>query len=623
MKKLTAIILLLCILMGLMSACKRKRPTEDVTPTPNDPNKPTNTDPTVVVPTYKDYGRGTVDYEALFYVRPDIQSAIDSFDRISEAVTGNTKAPADIIAEIRSLESTLTNIKTMCALSEINYAKDSASEKWKNEHGYVGTYYPLLSQAVERLLVACAKSDYRETFERDYFGYSLEEYSDGGIYTDSVVALMQTEAELESKYSSLNHSNVEITYKRTGTDRIFKGTVDEVKAQLREYFANDDMSYASVLHLIENLYTQEFNKQATSIFVELVKVRRDIAAELGYSSYSELAYETMGYDYSPSDMISLLGDIREYFAPVASELDMEVFYNYFSTNYQPALKRVTLINTLYEVYSEMGGEYANAFSYMLQHGLYDISKKQENRFEGAFTTYIDKNASPFIFMTSSEFLRDYNTLSHEFGHFLDGYINYGSEESLAVMEISSQALELLTLLKIKGHIHTPEYKYLENLTIFSLINEVILTQGFYAAFEHAVYSLDGEITKDRLESVANEAFRAVYGDGVPKNISLSDVTVTHTMLYPFYVESYVTSALVSLDIFFAESTKTGALGEGLKLYEALINRGSEQLSFAERLEAAGLDSPFSDGKVKNTADIIYYYITGKKFYSEISDMNAA
>jgi hypothetical protein len=95
------------------------------------------------------------------------------------------------------------------------------------------------------------------------------------------------------------------------------------------------------------------------------------------------------------------------------------------------------------------------------------------------------------------------------------------------------------------------------------------------------------------------------------------------MLYPFYVESYVTSALVSLDIFFAESTKTGASGEGLKLYKALINRGSEQLSFTERLESVGLDSPFSDGKVKNTADIIYYYITGKKFYSEITDMNAA
>lgn len=626
MKKITAIILILCMLASLLACSKKKEPATNTTPESGEQNQaPQDTVPTVVVPEYKDYGRGTLNFEALYYLRPDITSAITSFDSVTLSVSENTKSPEEIIAEIRSLESTLDSIKSMCALVEINYAKDSSSDKWKNEHGYIGIYYPLLSQAVEGLLVACAKSEHRETFERDYFGYSLEEYLDGGIYTDEVVALMQREAELEDEYSSLDTSTVHITYKRTGTDKVFEGTVDEVKEMLREYFANDEAGYKAILILVDELYRQKLNELTAPIYVELVKTRRLIANELGYESYSELAYEAMGYDYSPEDMLKLLGDIGRYVAPVANELDSSVFYSYFTTNYQPTLNRVSLINDLYEVYSEMGGDYADAYSYMLQHGLYDVSEKQDNRFEGAFSTYIDKNASPYVFMTTSGFIRDYTTLSHEFGHFLDGYLNYGQEDSLAIMEVSSQALELLTLLKIKGHIYTPEYKYLEYYTVSNILKSVIMTQGFFAAFEHMVYALEyDEITKEKLEELVDEAAVTVYGDMVLHNYSLSDVTITHTMLYPFYVESYVTSAFVSLDIFFAESSKTGKTGDGLALYEALIKRETVGLSFLERLNEAGLESPFADLKARSVANYLYYYITGKSYYNtDESSLNAA
>lgn len=624
MKKLTAIILLLCLMTSLLACSKKKDPATITTGPENPSEKPTDTTNTIVVPEYKDYGRGSVNFDTLFYLRPDIQSAVSSFDAITANVKNNTKSPAEIITDIRSLESTLSNIKSMCALSEINYAKDSSSEKWKSEHGYIGAYYPMLSQAVENLFIACADSEHREVYEKDYFGYSLEEYSHGSIYTDSVVALMQREAELENEYSSISPSTVEIVYKRTGTDKVFEGTVDKVKTELREYFANDESSYKAILILIDELYKQEFNKKAKNIFIELVRVRRDIADSLGYTSYSELAYKLMNYDYAPSDMLTLLSEIGNYISPVSSELDIEVFYSYFSTNFQPTVGRVSLINNLYEVYSEMGGDYADAYSYMLQHGLYDISEKQDNRFEGAFSTYIDKNSSPYIFMTNSGFVRDYTTLAHEFGHFLDSYVNYGAEDSLAMMEISSQALELLTLLKLKGHVHTPEYKYLEYFTVFNLLNDVILMQSFYSAFEHMVYALSkDEISEAKLEDLVDEAFELIYGIEARQDYSLSDVTITHTMLYPFYVESYVTSAFVSLDIFFAESNKTGASGDGFKLYEALINRGNQNLSFTERLESVGLDSPFSDGKVKSTADSIYYYVTGKRYYVKTSDLDAA
>ena len=111
-------------------------------------------------------------------------------------------------------------------------------------------------------------------------------------------------------------------------------------------------------------------------------------------------------------------------------------------------------------------------------------------------------------------MSDYNATSHEFGHFLDGYINYGKESSLATMEISSQAMELLTLLKLKGVLHTPEYKYLTYVTMNSYLVEVLLAQSFFAAFEHAVYALEyDEINATSIREAMLEAHSLVYSEG--------------------------------------------------------------------------------------------------------------
>ena len=628
MKKLTALIILICMLFSLIACAKRNGGTnEDAGSdnTQNETNSPSFSEPTIAVPEYKDYGRGTVDFKDLVYSRPDIQAAIEAFDALAKDVTDNEKSVTALIDGLYSLEPVFSNIETMYALAEIRKSKDASDEFWKTEYAYICTNYPKLSQSVEGLLVACAKSEHRAAFENDYFGRSLEKYTAGGIYTDDAVALMEMEAALEAEYSSLSTATVEISYTTLGSDKVFEGTVDEVTEILREHFGDDKEKYEKALVTVNELYKYKLSDLTKPIFIDLIKIRRLIADELGYKSYSELAYDSLGYDYSPSDMTDLLKNVGQYVTPVASELEYTVFGTYFTTNVQPTADRVLLINNLYKTYLRLGGDYSDAFSYMLQHGLYDVNVKDENRFDGAFSTYLDDNSSPYLFMTSSGFIRDYTTMAHEFGHFLDGYVNYGEEDSLAVMEISSQALELLTLLKLKGSIRASDYEYLQYYTIFMYLNSVLLTQSFYSAFEHIAYELSyDEINEKSLEQTVCKAFELIYGEDIVSNATLTNVCIPHTILYPFYVESYVTSGIVSLDIFFAENSKTGAAGEGFKLYESLIYRSTADLSFAERLEIAGIDSPFESGKIKETANSIYFCIVGKSYYRPAdNDINAA
>ena len=627
MKRLIALFLLLCMLFGLIACSSNTDDTDESTDNTDTTNPDNSSDGdsnegddavnTIVVPEYKDYGRGTVDFDGLIYSRPNLQAIITAFESAKGAVEANEVTVAEQIELISSLEDDYDEVQTMYSLAEIYQYRDSSVEFWQNEYSYITTNYPRFSQAVEDLIVACAGSEHKATFETDYFGYSLDEYLDGGIYTDEVVALMQEESRLEAEYSSLSTANVEITYSSVNSNINWSGTVDEVISLAREHYASDDASYERALMAIELLYEKARQDIERPLYVELVKIRRLIADELGYSSYAQLAYETLGYDYSESDMTALLSDIGKYVAPVAYELEYSVFYNYFMTNVQPTLSRELLINKLYEVYGELGGDYKDAYSYMLQHKLYDVSASSDNRFNGAFTAYIENNASPYLFMTTSGFIRDYTTLAHEFGHFLDGYVNYGADESLVTSEISSQALELLTLLALKGEIHDVNYEYLEYYTLYTYLTGVLLNQSFCAAFEHMVYELEyDQITEAKLNKIMEKAFNEVYGDEVTISGDFTSVLMTHTMLYPFYVESYVASGIVSLDIFFKESYRTGNAGDGYALYNALIHRGDTELTLAERLEAAGLDTPFSDEKIKNISNSIYYQIIGKSYYKD-------
>jgi oligoendopeptidase F len=620
MKKLIAILILLCMLTSLVACNKKNKPGNDPT---NDPESEPTTEeekkdpeppvPTIIVPEYKDYGRGTVDFSTITYTRPGIEALIASFEALADEIKNGDGEVSTQIESIRSLEAPLSDAKTMYALVKIGQSKNTSSEFWQGESVYMGTYYPALTQAVEKLLVACANSENKSVFESDYFGYSIDEYIGGGIYTDEAVRLMQEEATLEGEYSSLSTATVQITYTSVGLSEPITGTVDEVKNQLKEHYGNNTTAYNNALIEVNNRYRQKLGELTKPIYIELVKVRRLIADELGYNSYTELAYGTLGYDYSSSEMVALLGDVGEYVYAVTYALTDEVFSGYDPQKF--SLDSVTLMNTLYEVYSEMGGSYKDAYSYMLQHGLYSVSAKEENRYNGAFTEYLYSNASPYIFASTSSTLSDYTLIAHEFGHFLDAYINYGSSEGQTVAEISAQTMELLTLLSIKNTIYSTEYKYLNYLTVSNYLYD-LLSYSFTALFEQMVYSLSyDEITEEKLEELVDKAYSVIY-EKVEESPSLSNqptlvtLLTKDTVLSPCSAESYISSTLVSIDIFFTELEATGA---GFTAYEAFISRDEIGLTLEERLANAGIESIFAEGRVKEIANDIYHYMTGKSF----------
>jgi len=620
LKKIISLLLVLVMLFtssALLFSCSEP----ELPDTPDSENKePENNDPTdsekpdtdyenkplITVPPYKDYGRGTVNFTEIAYTRPSVAEIVESFEGVTEAIKLGEGSFEEQLASIKALEDSYTLLKTMYTMAEVLCHKDSSNSFFSEEYAYLSSSYPDFSRAVEDLYVAAAQSENAKKFEDEYFGEGLiEEYADGGIYTEELVELFKKEAELEAEYTSLSTATVEITVSGK------TGTVDSFLEEAKAKYSSTSNYYTQLCNTYLSMYRMRCKEISKSIFVELVKIRRQIADELGYESYTEYAYEAMEHGYSEKELLTLLGTVKTDVLPVYNAIYNVVYDVNFKPSNTGTTTRENTINNLYEIYKTVDADIADIYAYMLQHGLYDVDNASPNRFSGAFTAYLEGNESPFLFATVSNYALDYLTLAHEFGHFVDGYVNYGESASLDIAEISSQGLELLTLLELDKTLQEGHFNTLKNYKLISLLDS-LMSQAVYAMYEHMVYELPlEEITEAKLDALAAEASEEVLGAVYGNVDSLEDMIITHTVLYPMYVQSYTVSLISAFEIFFIEIENDG---KGYEAYKTLINREDNAgLSDIELLTTAGLSSPFKPGLMKELVEKLYEYMTGGKY----------
>ncbi len=574
-----------------------------------------NTPEEIITPAEKTYpDRKTVKFCEIVYSRPDMAALTESFAALAEDINNTSLSFDEKIEKIEELEDDYSHMLTMMSYSNIKKDMDTADEYWKNEYSYISESYPEFSRALEAVFVAAAQSEDAERFEDEYFGDGLiEKYSGGGSITERLVELSTRETELENEYSSISTANTVITYKGK-TD-----TYDNILSEYAERLGANSAAYEKAVLECDVLYDSASSERTRKIFVELLKVRRDIADEYGYERYTEHAYKSIYHDYSEDKMIQYLKDIAASVVPVWAALETYVFSCY-TPEFSSTLGKNELINTLYSVYEKMDDGLSDAYSYMLQFGLYDVSEESENRFSGSFETYLYDYDAPFIFVSTGGEAEDFMSLSHEFGHFADDFFNFGDSASLDLSEISSSALEFLTFLEL-GEVLGNDVIDMHFLKIREVLRTLVF-QGFYALFEHYAYAIpENEISEQTvisalLSAAADmnlnaEAFKPNVDSGIYHELDY--VLIPHIMLYPCYVESYCTSAAVSLEIYFLEKEADGA---GLTAYLDLIKREDTPLKFEDYIEESGLTSPFENGFLEELSYKIYYDILGDFRFDE-------
>lgn len=585
-KKLFALLALLIALCTLIQGCTfridLKNPFHSEEAIRKDKKKHSRSSSTNSTYTpYDEYERGEeaiaepIPFSQMTYQRPDANELRSGFGRI-QALVEDGRDAQEVLDALSLIYNDYILFQTMSSLAYIHYTLDLNDEFYDEENHWCETQSPLVEQALEKCYIAMAQSSIRDELERLEFGEGFFAYYDENqVYSnDRVVELMQEEADLQTQYMSLQ------------SDMTILWEGEEVLVD--ELFGDDSLPYTDLLRAYQ-LYYDKYNPLASEIFAKLIRLRREIAQELDYDSYAEFAYEfTYDRDYTPKQAKAYTGEIAEelsgyYYKAIGADSDIQMDAD-------------TVMEKLRGAAYRFGGEIATAYDYMLAYDLYDLSEST-SKMPGSYMTYLWAYEMPYLYVSPTGKIDDLLTATHEFGHFVDGFVNCNQTSAIDCNEIFSQALEYLML-------NRAELRSVErsSLTKSKLADSLItfLSQACYAEFEQKVYELkDDELDAEHFNQIflnCNEAF-GMGSPGLDSVIAPGWIDVQHFFVAPFYVISYCISNDAALQVYQIEQKH----GTGLATYHELLRHSADNTVLA-LLKEADMESPFAVGRVRELAD---------------------
>ena len=498
---------------------------------------------------------GELTFSEMEYTRPDMDKIQQTFEE------------ACILAEGTDLDAIMDAIwafydeydwfYTYYSLADIHYCLDVTDAYWEEEYYFCSDNSAAVDAALEELYYALAKSPCREELEGDdYFGEGFFDSYDGeNNWDESFTALLRKESELMARYYDLS---AEATGAPEGSDAWYD-------------------CYADPL---------------AQVLVDLVAVRREIAAHWDYDSYAGFAWDFYYYrDYTPAEMEAYLEGVRRELVPIYVELASSDVWDYGYIR----MGQRQIYDYVRTATEAMGGPVWEAFQVMEDRELYDITYSP-NKYGVSFEMYLDCYEVPFLFLCPSLENRDKLTFAHEFGHFCNDYYSYGSSAGVDVLEVFSQGMEYLSLCYGEDTKRLARTKLADSISTY-------VEQSAFATFEHRLYELKDPTVEDLYalyEEVAQDfGFWSVGYD--PREF----VTIPHFFTNPMYIDSYVVSNDAAMQIYQLELDEPGA---GLKRFEEHLE--TEELWFLSFLETADLESPFAPGRLETVRDLFRTELLG-------------
>ena len=332
-------------------------------------------------------------------------------------------------------------------------------------------------------------------------------------------------------------------------------------------------------------YSQRsLNQQMGEVFLELIRVRNELAEIYDYDSYAAYAYDSVyGRDYTPEDAAALCRAIK----PYARRYYADCYYSGAFQENMGSFSAGELMYLLREYAPRISPEAARAQQYMEEHGLYLLESANLVASLG-FTTTLPMYNAPFLYnCLYGNAVYDVGDTFHEFGHYYDAYINpepdpMGRGGSYDIFEIHSTSMEAL-LYGWYDEIFGDRADIARIYCLDGLIDNVV-SGCIYDEFQQYCYA-HPDMTVDEV----NAAYYSIASSYGRQFYRASDrygwMYVSHNFQSPFYYISYAVSTLASLQIWaLAEHDREAAIEK----YNDLVSRSAYDLSYFELMDTVGL-----------------------------------
>lgn len=482
-------------------------------------------------------------FSEMVYARPSTQDAQAILDEIEVLIDQDDKN--GLIAAADRFYDWLADYYTAYFLSNIYTSADLTDKYWEEENSFCLNIEPEVNSLMESMHEMLAGARCRKALEEEYFGDGFfDAYDEDSFWDDEMIELSQKESELISRYYAQQDTRYTI-----GTPAFY-------------FHCADDMAQT---------------------LVELIQVRKQIAARAGYSSYSEYAGAAFfSRDFSTEEVDRLVAEIREELVPLYRK------YSSLSGSSDPC-DDAQMLRYLESVVSNLGDAPLDAFRLMQQAGLYDI-RYSPNKYNSSFEVYLDSYQEPFLFLNPIQTRYDCLTLCHEFGHFCRDYASWGTPTSIDVQEFFSQAMEYLALYYGEDADDLVTVKLADSLCTY-------VEQACYASFEQQMYALpDDQLTVEGLYALYDQVNRD-FGFSPSDYDRREFITITHFYTSPLYIISYIISNDAAMQIYELEQASAGS---GFRKFLEVL--GSEEYSFLSFVKSAKLESPFKAGRIREVRE---------------------
>lgn len=493
---------------------------------------------------------GHTAFSEMKYERPDMAKFEDSLRTACENAAGeDLDGLLDAIYDFYDLYDWYY---TCFQLANIHYSGDLTDLYWEKEYNFCGEQTAAWDAGLDSLYRALAASPLREALEdEEYYGQDFfADYEGESIWNETLTSLLEREAALQGQYYALAG-----------------------EAQALEYGSD--------------AYFSQYAPAMAELLAEMVKVRQETAAYLGYDSFPAYAYEAYyGRSYSPQAAEAYLLTIADAMVDLYERVNRsdawDGGYGYCSEG--------DTLRYVRDLAGKMGGGVEEAFDVMERWGLYDI-QPGANKYDAAFTTYLYSYGEPYIFVNPYGEQVDKLTFAHEFGHFCGNYLCGGSVMGMDVAEVQSQAMEYLSLCLLENA-PLERYKLADCLSTY-------VEEAAYALFELRLYALEGEdLTAENVQALYAQTGRE-YGFESWGWDSRDFMVNTHVFVAPCYHISYVVSNDVAFQIYMLEKQTPGA---GVEKYRQCLT--SDAASLEDFAAEYGLGSPFAPGQVEAVAALL-------------------
>ncbi|MCW2973360.1 MAG: oligoendopeptidase [Thermoleophilia bacterium] len=362
-------------------------------------------------------------------------------------------------------------------------------------------------------------------------------------------------------------------------------------------------------------YVEAHAGELQEIYDEAFALRAKMAENLGQPSYVDLRYLEMSrFDWNAEDAAQVRGAIERHLVPLASALQQLQADALGTDKLHPADEEIQPVAvpqpivgideqlvTAASVFASMGEAFGAPFRMLVDEDLIDLPARP-GKGTGAFCTSFPFERVPFIFCNSVGSHDDIITLTHEYGHALQGWRSRDIEPidlqhpTMEACEIHSMTLELLVLPYC-----TPFFG--DGLAEFSRehVKSTLTVVPYMAAideFQHRVFEeeLDAEgraaawrDAAQRFQPALDWGANEFYGG----NRWLFQL---HVFQSPFYYLDYALARIVSWELWLNSLEDEAA---ALESYLTLCSLGGTK-PFRELVREAGLGDPFDEAVIERT-----------------------